>query len=175
MKNQSLEVVKIDSIFLLTLQAGENRFTDAFIDHIHEALDFVQTAKEAAALVTTSSDPKYYSLGLDIKNLKQEPAKVEAYLEKYQRLLSRVVTFSMPTIAAINGHAAAGGALFAMAHDVKFVCKEKGFFVMNEIDLGLHLPAGMAAMLKYKITNPNLIRDIAICLACVRLAETVKC
>lgn len=101
--------------------------------------------------VTTSSDAKYYSLGLDFKELSAPPKDVLAFLERFQRMLARLVTLPMPTVAAINGHATAGGAMFALAHDFTIASEGKGLFFLNEIDLGLSFADGMAKLMKYAV------------------------
>lgn len=99
--------------------------------------------------VTTSSDPKYFSLGLDFAALNVAPKDALIFLETYQKMLARLVKLPMPTVAAVNGHCTAGGGFFALCHDYTIASSEKGLFFMNEIDLGLGFAEGMAKVLTY--------------------------
>jgi enoyl-CoA hydratase/carnithine racemase len=53
------------NVFVVTMQAGENRFNRSFVDALTGALDTVETSAGAAALVTTGGQEKFYSTGLD--------------------------------------------------------------------------------------------------------------
>ena len=99
--------------------------------------------------VTTSSDPKYFSLGLEIASLGQGVEKASEYLKYYLKTMARLVVLPMPTVAAINGHCTAGGGFFALVHDFTLATEGKALFFMNEIDLGLAFSEGMAKILKY--------------------------
>ena len=53
------------NVFILRMQAGENRFNGPFLDALHGALDEVEASSGDAALVTTG-EGKFYSNGLDL-------------------------------------------------------------------------------------------------------------
>ncbi|KAJ2772231.1 hypothetical protein IWQ57_001853 [Coemansia nantahalensis] len=152
-------------VFLLELNNGaENRFTTQFVAEIGQALDYVDQAldrigsEEAArggALITTSTG-KFYSNGLAIEAAMQEG---DTFYVPYLRMLARLLTFRVPTVAAINGHAFAGGCMFAMAHDFRIMRADRGWIAMNEVDIGIPLIAGMAAIVKCKVSDAGHARD----------------
>ena len=65
----------------------------------------------AAALVTTSTDEKFYSNGLDLESLMKD---APGLLREFYSLLSRTLNLPMATIAAVNGHCIAGGGKLAL-------------------------------------------------------------
>lgn len=138
------------NVSILMLGNGENRFTDAWLDDVEDALEEA-IASAPAALVTTG-DGKMYSNGLDTGLLTSHHESVTAYLARVERLFARVLTAPVPTIAAINGHAFGAGAILAFAHDFRVMNAERGFFCLPESDLGIPFPPGMAALIQAKLT-----------------------
>ena len=49
-------------------------------------------------------------------------------------------TLPMPTACAINGHATAGGAIFALSSDFRFASSGRKFIGLNEVKIGLSVP-----------------------------------
>ncbi|OMH78685.1 Enoyl-CoA delta isomerase 1, peroxisomal [Zancudomyces culisetae] len=92
----------------------ENRFDMELIGAINNALDIVDTAilslpddkKNIGGSLITTSSGKFFSNGF---NLQKAWKNVEEFYPAVQKLYARFLTFRVPTIAAINGHAFAGG------------------------------------------------------------------
>ncbi|ORX66868.1 ClpP/crotonase, partial [Linderina pennispora] len=145
----------------------ENRFTLEFVHQITKALDHVEAlladlpeAEQArgGALITTSTG-KFYSNGLAIEAAMEQGEK---FYKPYLAMLAQLLTFPLPTVAAINGHAFAGGCMFALAHDYRVMRADRGWMAMNEVDIGIPLSPGMAAIVKCKINAPNVLRECAL-------------
>ncbi|CAG8726755.1 11935_t:CDS:2, partial [Racocetra fulgida] len=112
-------------LFILSMKNGENRFNTTFIQEINAILDEIeftiqQENLERAALITIG-EGKFYSNGLDLEHALNTPGFFDDY---FLKLLARILTFPIPTVAAINGHAFAGGFMFAIAH-VDIIAPEK--------------------------------------------------
>ncbi|MCG2942458.1 enoyl-CoA hydratase/isomerase family protein, partial [Escherichia coli] len=72
------------------------------------------------------------------------------YVGRIHELFSRVLTFSLPTAAAVNGHAFGGGAMLAMAHDYRVMRDDRGYFCFPEVDINIPFTPGMAALIQAK-------------------------
>jgi enoyl-CoA hydratase/carnithine racemase len=129
-------------VFLLRVDDGENRFNRASIDEWHAALDEIGSVEGPLALVTTGAG-RFYSNGLDLDWLLSEGADDRAFLSDVHRLLERILDFPAMTVAAVNGHAFAAGAMLATAHDVVIMRQDRGFWCLPEVDLGLPLTPAM--------------------------------
>jgi enoyl-CoA hydratase/carnithine racemase len=152
-----VDVRKEGDVFILTMQSGENRLNRTFIEAMNKALDDVEKSSGPAALVTTGGEEKFYSNGLDLAWLagdgeKERPEFVKSVL----KFLGRVMAFPMPTVAAINGHVFAAGAMLALAHDFRVMRADRGFFCLPEVDINIPIAPGMMALIKSRL-SPNVL------------------
>jgi enoyl-CoA hydratase/carnithine racemase len=141
------------------MQAGENRFNRPFLDALNGALDAVEASRGPAALVTTGGEEKFYSNGLDLAWMAGD-GKDEGprFVSGVLATLGRLLTLPLPTVAAINGHAFAAGAMMALAHDFRVMRADRGFFCLPEIDIRIPLAPGMVALIESRLT-PAVFRD----------------
>ncbi|HKK71563.1 MAG TPA: enoyl-CoA hydratase/isomerase family protein [Candidatus Krumholzibacteria bacterium] len=98
-----------------------------------------------------------FSAGLDLLAL--ENADREEIARLVQALGDALVALfdhPRPTIAAINGHAVAGGALLALACDQRIMAEGKGKIGLTESQLGLIVPPSNIEMLRYPLPRPVL-------------------
>lgn len=137
-----------DDVWVLDLGDGENRFHPDWLTEVNAALDEVE--QTPAPLVTTASS-KIYSNGLDLDWLGQHGDQLQAYVGQVHALLARVLEFPVPTVAAIPGHAFAGGAMLALAHDFRVMRADRGFFCLPEVDINIPFTPGMAALIQSKL------------------------
>lgn len=140
-------------VAVLNIGADENRFSPDWLDSMHACMDEIEALGTPAALVTVA-DGKFFSNGLDLDWLMSHSDQAEWYVDTVQRLFSRVLSLGMPTVAAIQGHCFAAGAMLAMAHDWRVMRADRGFFCLPEVDINLPFPPGMDALLRSKLT-PN--------------------
>lgn len=150
------------AVFVLTMQAGDNRFNRTFLTALDEALDTVEQSSGPAALVTTGGTEKFYSNGLDLEWIAGDGREEGAtFVGDVMRFLGRLMALPLPTVAAINGHAFAAGAMMALAHDFRVMRADRGFICLNEIDIHVPLAPGMTALVKNRLPGPTL-RDMVL-------------
>jgi len=142
------------NVYVLTMNAGENRFNQNSITALNAALDEVEKDRGAAALVTTGTG-KFYSNGLDLEWIgSAECTDRIAFIADVQRLLARFLSFSRPTIAAVNGHAFAAGAMLLLTHDFSVMRSDRGYFCLPEVDINIPFTVGMTALIAAKLPQP---------------------
>jgi len=147
-------------VLVLQMRAGENRFNLKFVAALNTALDQAEAAPEPTALVLTG-DGKFFSNGLDLAWMSGEGAgRAGEVVSGMQRIFARVLASPLGIVAALNGHAFAGGAMLALACDFRVMRSDRGFFCIPEIDLGLPLSPGMAALIQSRL--PKLAAHEAI-------------
>jgi enoyl-CoA hydratase/carnithine racemase len=144
------------AVHVIRMDEGENRFNRTFIDAFHGVLDAVESHPGPCALVTTGSG-KFYSNGLDLDWL-GSGVDTTGFIESVHALLGRILGLDVYTVAAVNGHAFAGGAMLASVHDYVVMRADRGYWCLPEVDLGLPLTAEMYAALAAHLEPRALAR-----------------
>lgn len=139
-----------DKIAIIRLGDDENRFFPAFLDDVEAALD--QVISDGALGLVTTAGGKFYSNGLDLDWLSAHTDRGPWYINRVHRLLARVLTLSVPTAAAVVGHAFGAGAMLAIAHDFRAMRDDRGYFCFPEVDIRIPFNPGMAALIQSKLT-----------------------
>jgi enoyl-CoA hydratase/carnithine racemase len=155
-----------ENVAIVTFNNGENRFNPTFLDAVLSVLDDIEQNTEANALVVKSAHEKIFSNGIDLEWLypyvqNKDLDTCKAFFYKLNDVFKRVLMYPMPTIAAMNGHSFAGGAILSCAFDFRFMRTQRGFFCFPEVDLGIPFLPGMTALLdkaipKYKMVEMQL-------------------
>lgn len=138
-----------EKIAILDLGDDENRFSPNFLDDIDAHLDDI-VASGAHGLVTTATG-KFYTNGLDLDWLGAHSEQTQWYVGRVQGLLARILTFPLPTAAAVVGHAFGAGAMLAVAHDFRVMRADRGYFCFPEVDINIPFTPGMAALIQAKL------------------------
>jgi len=161
-----------DGVAVLTLDRPKaNAFSPELVADLSAAL----TANAGArGVVLASSLPGMFSAGWDLPLLvDRERPGMEEFVGAYCDLVRQLFVFGPPVVAALPGHAIAGGLIFAMAADERIVAEGSGKFGLSEVILGVSVPqclmepfrhvVGARAMERLAATGENV--DVARALA----------
>ena len=152
------------TVATLWMDDGENRHNPAFVAQFLAAMDAIEADPEARAVVIASKDPKNWSLGIDLVWIQEAMTdrarhdEIREFLRGLNRVYARCLTYPMPVIAAIGGHAFGDGALLACACDFRFMRSDRGFFCFPEVDLGIPFLPGMLAVVRTAFPDWKLDR-----------------
>jgi enoyl-CoA hydratase/carnithine racemase len=139
-----------NDVFVLDLGDGENRFHPDWITSVNAALDEVEQAEGPRALVTAATG-KFYSNGLDLEWLFANADHYQDYVFSVQELFARVLSLPMVTVAALQGHTFAAGAMFSLAHDFRVMRADRGFWCLPEADINIPFTPGMSALIQARL------------------------
>jgi len=150
------------NVAVMTWDSGENRFNPEFLEDCLACLDSIEKDTDATVLVVRSAHEKIWSNGLDLDWLMpvvmaQDAVTSKAFFYRLNDLFKRVLLFPMPTVAAMNGHAFAGGAILSCAFDFRYMRSDRGFFCFPEVDLGIPFLPGMLALLRKAMPGKTLV------------------
>src|SRR3954453_13501947 len=139
-------------VFVLDLGSDENRFNPTSVAEINKLLDEVEAAPAPRSLVLAASG-KFWSNGLDLEWMAANPSEIPAHVENVHALLSRVLTLPVPTVAALQGHCFAAGAMLALGADFRVMRADRGYFCLPEVDIHIPFTPGMAALIQARLST----------------------
>lgn len=136
-----------------------NAFSLEFLAALREAID--RATKEVGGIVLSGS-PGRFSAGFDLPLLlglnREEITKT--WRELYA-VLRTIAASSIPIIAAMTGHAIAGGAVIAMYCDRRIMASGDYKIGLNEVQVGIPLPPIVVACLK-RLVGPRMAEYLAV-------------
>ncbi|MDQ5858435.1 MAG: enoyl-CoA hydratase/isomerase family protein [Acidobacteriota bacterium] len=125
-------------IVVLTLDRPRaNAFDPVLVTDLFRA---VRAASEASALVIASSQT-LFSAGWDlpiVRALRRE--EMQPFVGGFCGLVRELFTFPAPVVAALPGHAIAGGLIVAATADERIAAEGKGELGLSEVALGVPIP-----------------------------------
>jgi len=142
----------------ITLDDGKaNAMSIAWFAALGAALDQAEAA-ELDALVFRGR-PGFFSGGLDIKKLPTLSAdELKKLTRDFAAVMLRVLAFPVPTIARIEGHAIAGGAILALACDLRLALDGTHRFQMNEVAIGIPVPEWMILIAETCVPKAEMVK-----------------
>ena len=128
---------------------------DQFFGDLHRAFDRLE--KEFGELpVVLTGQGDAFSAGIDFQysfgifgsgNLDT----IRDWYHAYRETNLRIFTYPRPTVAAVNGHAIAGGLITGLDCDFRVAARKKAKFGLNEVPIGIPMPAAYVEIIKYAL------------------------
>ncbi|KAI4369679.1 hypothetical protein MLD38_018095 [Melastoma candidum] len=160
-----------DNLFILTLTGptpdDDHRLGPSTISSLLSALRRASSLSTPGSVLITTSSGKFFSNGFDLSHAQSTPdphRSLQLMVQSFRPVVSALLSLPMPTIAAVNGHAAAAGLILALSHDYVVVNGARGFLYMSEVDIGLTLPDYFEAVLREKarVGGRKGLRELAL-------------
>jgi enoyl-CoA hydratase len=137
-----LKTIEEGGVLVMRLEMPRaNAVGASMLSALSEALDEAEES-DARALVLTGHG-RIFSPGLDLLEASAHGREeLSHFVAEFERVFRRLFTLPLPTVAAINGHAIAGGAILAFAADQRFMASGPFLLGLTEVELGLPFPSG---------------------------------
>ncbi|MCU1363677.1 MAG: putative enoyl-CoA hydratase/isomerase family protein [Acidimicrobiaceae bacterium] len=147
------------SVAILTWDDGENRINLDSLGALHQRLDELEATTGPLAVVLTGTG-KFFSNGLDLARFAGSPIEFRETLKELKRTIGRLFVYPAFTVAALNGHAFAGGALITLGFDYRVMREDRGYWCMNEAEIGLALDEQLFSILEHRL--PKATARVAV-------------
>ncbi len=147
----AMRMERTDEIAVLRLDGGKaNAMDDAFLDGLERVFAEFTASDARAAVVTGYST--YFSAGLNLAALApMSRGALRAFLMKFHRVMLRIFACPRPVVAAVNGHAIAGGCVLAMQADHRVAADGPFRVGLNETQIGLGLPSVVVETMRLRM------------------------
>ncbi len=151
-----VEAQRSDRVATAKLRRGKvNALNGAVVDQLRSVLRAWEVDPEVGAVVVTGTG-KFFSFGFDIPEfLSFTRQEFSDYLCNFTDLYKYVFGYPKPVVAALNGHAIAGGCMLALACDHRIMVSGKAKLSLNEITFGSSVFAGSTEMLRFWVGSAN--------------------
>lgn len=152
-----------DADGIVTLTMNRPRFNLLDIEMMEGLSDELSAAlADGAAGVVLTGAGSCFCAGLDTKALAAYAAdERRRTVELLNSLVFDLYRAPVPTVAAVPGHALAGGLIFALACDRRFVTAEHCKIGLPEVQAGVPFPAVPLLVAEAEL-GPQLMRVIAL-------------
>jgi enoyl-CoA hydratase/carnithine racemase len=149
-----------DKVALVRLKREvTNALNLELLNQLADILHRVKDDPNTHGLVLSSSNEKFFSIGFDIPNLFELSREdFRLFYTTYNRVCLDLYTLPKPTVAAITGHAIAGGCILTLCCDYRFIAEGRKLMGVNEIKLGVHVPYPGDYILR-QIVGARIARD----------------
>ncbi len=161
MKLASINVEHHKNIAIVKLNNGvTNALNLDFIQEISNNIQKLEKDKSIKGLIITSENNKFFSIGFDLPQLNQlNDEGLKLFYHTFNQLSLDLYKIPKPIIAAITGHAIAGGCILAICCDYRFIADERKLMGLNEIKLGLPVPYPSDCILR-QLVGPKNAQEI---------------
>jgi len=143
-----LDHIKHETIHEIRLaRAPVNALDPTLVRALRKALD--AAAREGARGIVVSGRQGMFSAGLDVPALLQlKRDDLRAFWDDFFGLCGALARSPIPVVAAITGHAPAGGAVLSIMCDYRVMADGAYKIGLNETQVGLAVPAPIQAVLR---------------------------
>jgi enoyl-CoA hydratase/carnithine racemase len=153
MDNQLVILDVQDDVGIVKLNHGvTNAINLELVNALSDSLQRAKAEFRLRGLVFTSTNDKFFSIGFNLPEFVEFPEEaLRTFYTSFNQMCLDLFTFPKPTIAAISGHAIAGGCILALCCDYRFIAQGRKLMGLNEIKLGLPVPYVADCILRHLV------------------------
>jgi enoyl-CoA hydratase/carnithine racemase len=132
-----------------------NAHNFAMIRELEGIVTEIRYDNDVRAVVLGSANPKFFSAGADIDEIREKPAEYIGLLSQTSKeMMMKVRATPKVYVAAVNGHCMGGGLELALCCDVRYAGKGNWKVGLPEVNLGL-IPGEGGTQFAGRIMGPS--------------------
>ena len=150
-KQGGLAVLRMD-------KARGNAIDEAFVGDMTKAVAEVDRDDGVRGVLLASAHPKLFCPGLDLVSLfGYDRPSMDRFMKAFSDMAIALFALEKPVLAAISGHAVAGGCVLALTADHR-ILRRGAQIGLNEVRVGVPLPWSVALLLRASVPAHALSR-----------------
>jgi len=140
---------KAEGLMVLVMSRGKaNAFHAPLMEELYTAVQSAGADPGVRGVVIASGRPGFFSGGFDVREVfHYGREEMSAFFGQFISVCENLRSLPKPVVAALGGHTFAGGAILALACDIRVMAKGPFGFALNEVNLGLSVPPEISRML----------------------------
>ena len=132
-----------------------NALNGDVLDQLRAHLKALENDRQVRAIILTGAG-KFFSFGFDVPEfLSFTREQFAEFVTNFTGLYAYLFLYPKPVVAALNGHAIAGGCVLALTCDYRVMVNDKAKIALNEISFGAAVFAGIAEMLRFCVGSAS--------------------
>jgi enoyl-CoA hydratase len=143
-------------VAVLRMRGGKaNAMTAEFLSDLVRLVDELEASDAGAAVLI--GDGPHFSAGLALPALIDlDRPSLREFIDIFASAMLSVFRCQLPVVAAVNGHAVAGGCVLALQADLRLMAEGKGKIGLTEVQLGIGLPGVVLESLRLQVPATSL-------------------
>lgn len=152
-----------DGLLIVTMSRPKaNALNSPMVDELNRIVEDARKNDSVRALVLASDRPAFFSGGFDVIEVFQfDREAMYEFFGRFIDLYEGLIDLPKPVVAAVNGHAYAGGAVLALSSDARVMAEGEYGIALNEVNIGIVLPPGMIRM-AMRAAGINAARELVV-------------
>lgn len=133
-----------------------NAMNPEFLVNISKLFDEFEASDARAAVLTGHG--RFFSAGLDLPTLfALKRPELREFINSFSQAVCKIFSLTRPLVAAVNGHAIAGGCVLAQQADWRLMSRGSGKIGLREVALGVGLPLVVVETLRDRVPGAKVL------------------
>ncbi|MCX2482204.1 enoyl-CoA hydratase/isomerase family protein [Pedobacter sp. MR2016-24] len=157
----TINVTIKDRLALITLNRNKsNALNREMITELNDMLHNIANDANIGGAIITGRE-HFFSAGLDLIELYgYNEEEIRSFWLLFLEFTSNITAFKKPLVAAINGHAPAGGCVIALACDGRVMAEGKYIIGLNEVPVGIIVPDSIFKLYAFWLGSAHACRSL---------------